>query len=103
VGRFERDSPLQFAFGCSWAFFIGGAIATYLAPPTGIWVLVGAAGIWYIGYRAARTSVGRSVRLFAENKCLFCEYDLIGLGLSGKCPECGQKFERAGPTADLSP
>lgn len=103
VGRFEKDSPRQFAFGCSWAYFLGGLVAMFVFVPVGILCLVAGTLVWIVGYRAARKSVRRSVRLVAENRCLFCEYDLAGLGMVGKCPECGQKFERVRPAADVSP
>lgn len=30
-----------------------------------------------------------------EAHCGHCGYDLVGLGLSGRCPECGRNFNKA--------
>src|SRR5262249_23209131 len=103
VGRFERDSARQFGVGCSWAYLLGGGILVFIAPPAGALCLGAAILLFLVGYRAARKSLGQRDRLLAAGKCLFCEYDLVGLGSAGTCPECGQRFENRGLTADLSP
>ncbi|MBX3376346.1 MAG: hypothetical protein KF678_05020 [Phycisphaeraceae bacterium] len=96
VGRFEKDTPVQYGVGCSWSFWIvgllgaaanGGELPVVLFPYAII--------VFLSGYLGARRSVGRRAKLIAEGKCVFCEYDLTGLGGAGVCPECGQKFQRA--------
>jgi len=93
VGRFERDSPRQYAVGCSWPYWLFGAIGVATGWEPGIACLLGAVVLSIAGWMGAKKAVGRWTKLLAEGKCLFCEYDLAGLGPSG--PECGQKFDRA--------
>jgi hypothetical protein len=40
-----------------------------------------------------------------QDRCANCDYDLAGLGIVGRCPECGQPFDRQsgrGLTTDIS-
>lgn len=96
VGRFERDTPVQYGVGCSWPYWLIGA----LTIGSGSWpplLMLPMAVVGFIaGFTGARKSVGRRSRLIREGKCVFCEYDLSGLESSGVCPECGQKFQREG-------
>jgi hypothetical protein len=95
VGRFEKDSPLQYAVGCSWPYWLVGAMGVPGGYMPAMVHLPGAGVLFIAGWTGAKRAVGRRTKLIAEGKCLFCEYDLAGLGAVGVCPECGQKFDRA--------
>ncbi len=96
VGRFERDAPVQYGVGCSWPYWLFGVLSL-VGRSLSIILFAAGAVLFIAGFTGAKKSVGRRVKLLAEGKCFFCEYDLAGLGDSGVCPECGQKFSRGAP------
>lgn len=79
--------------------FILAALAVMVAsmPATfRAWVIAGMIALWAVVFVALRRYGNRPIeRALVQadwSRCLYCFFDLRGLGDRGACPECGEQF-----------
>lgn len=97
----QRDRKVRYTFfACSLViFFIGTSTTRYGYRLSGdIVAAVGATGLALTGLVIPWLRLSRFLMKLRESDyfyCPQCHYCLHGLGMSGRCPECGRYFEHS--------